>query len=115
MKKYTIIFLAVALTAVFAVTAMANEWSLYGSARVATFYTSDKLEDRQVLDDADRSSIKDTLWNLQGNSRLGANVKGDVIDAQFEFGVSSDGGGGCQRPTALRHLEVRRRLGAQGR
>ena len=94
MKKYTIIFLAVALVAVFTVTAMANEWSLYGSARVATFYTSDKLEDRQILDSADRSSVKNTLWNLQGNSRIGANVKGDMIDAQFEFGVTSDGGGG---------------------
>ena len=40
MKKYTIIFLAVALTAVFAVTTMANEWNLYGNARMATFYTS---------------------------------------------------------------------------
>ncbi len=34
------------------------------------------------------------MWNLQTNSRIGANVKGDVIDAQFEFGVTSDGGGG---------------------
>jgi hypothetical protein len=94
MKKYTIVFLAIALAAVFVSTAMANEWNLYGNARVATFYTSDKLEDRQELDSADRSSIKDTQWNLQGNSRIGANVKGDMIDAQFEFGVTSDGGGG---------------------
>ena len=94
MKKYTIIFLAVALAAVFVGTAMANEWNLYGSARVATFYTSDKLDDREFFDDAGRSSIKNTIWNLQGNSRIGANVKGDVIDAQFEFGVTSDGAGG---------------------
>ncbi len=60
MKKYTIIFIAVALAVVFVGTAMANEWNLYGSARVATFYTSDKLEARQLLDDADRDSIKNT-------------------------------------------------------
>lgn len=94
MKKYTIIFIAVALAVVFVGTAMANEWNLYGSARVATFYTSDKLEDRQALDPANRSSIKNTEWNLQTNSRIGANVKGDVIDAQFEFGVTSDPLGG---------------------
>ena len=40
MKKFTIIALVVAITAVFAVTATANEWNLYGSARMATYYTS---------------------------------------------------------------------------
>ena len=90
MKKYTVIFLAVALVAVFAATTMANEWNLYGNARMATFYTSDKLEDRQFLDPADRSSIKDTQWNLQGNSRIGATIKGDMIDARFELGIGSN-------------------------
>ena len=51
--------------AVFVGTAMANEWNLYGNARMATFYTSDKLEDRQFWIDADRSSIKDTQWNCR--------------------------------------------------
>ena len=40
MKKLTIIALVVAITAVFAVTATANEWNLYGSARLQTFYES---------------------------------------------------------------------------
>ncbi len=88
MKKFTVITLAIALTAVFAVTAMANEWNLYGNARMATFYTSDSLDDRQALDPADRGSIKNTQWDLQGNSRIGATVKGDMIDARFEFGVN---------------------------
>jgi hypothetical protein len=92
MKKYTIVLLAVALTAVFAVTAMANEWNLYGSARVATFYENNKLGD--IPDVAGRDTIKNTTWNLQGNSRIGATVKGDALSARFEFGVSSDGGGG---------------------
>ena len=43
MKKFTIIALVVAITAVFAVTAMANEWNLYGSARMATYYISEDL------------------------------------------------------------------------
>ncbi|MGD8338080.1 MAG: hypothetical protein PVJ29_13345, partial [Desulfobacterales bacterium] len=43
MKKLTIIALVVAITAVFAVTATANEWNLYGSARMATYYISEDL------------------------------------------------------------------------
>ena len=92
MKKTTIVIFAIALTAVFAVTAMANEWNLYGSARVATFYTNQKLED--LPDPAGRDTVKNTQWNLQGNSRIGATVKGDMLSARFEFGVTSDGGGG---------------------
>ena len=45
MKKLNIIALVVAITAVFAVSATANEWNLYGSARMATFYTSQDLGD----------------------------------------------------------------------
>jgi hypothetical protein len=106
MKKLTIIALVVAITAVFAVTAMANEWNLYGSARMATYYTSEDLgkslelvapntfiavQNRNV---ANEDTISDLQWNLQGNSRVGATVKGDQIEGRFEFSVSSDGAGG---------------------
>jgi hypothetical protein len=107
MKKFTIIALVVAITAVFAVTAMANEWNLYGSARMATYYISEDLgktleatddptvfisvKDRNV---ANQDTVSNTLWNLQGNSRVGATVKGDHIEGRFEFSVTSDGGGG---------------------
>jgi len=94
MKKYTIIFLALALTAVFAVTAVANEWNLYGNARMATFYTSRdygkifQSEDNPSGDDQfGRSNFKSTQWALQGNSRIGATIKGDMIDARFEYGT----------------------------
>jgi len=107
MKKLTIIALVVAITAVFAVTAMANEWNLYGSARMATYYTSEDLgkslelipgtnqfiavDNRNVAGD---DSVSNLQWALQGNSRVGATVKGDQIEGRFEFSVSSDGAGG---------------------
>jgi hypothetical protein len=84
MKKFTIITLALALTAVFAVTAMANEWNLYGSARMETFYKSEDL----VTDDTfGRGNDGDLTWRFQNNSRVGASVKGDMLEARFEYGA----------------------------
>ena len=107
MKKLTTIALVVAITAVFAVTATAYKWSLYGNARVETFYTSQDLGKELELvpgtntfiavdarDSANQSTVKDLNWNLQTNSRIGATVTGDRLDARFEFGVTSDGSGG---------------------
>jgi hypothetical protein len=107
-KKRTIIAIVVAITAVFAVSATANEWGLYGSARMATFYTSEDLGlelDRRgagppfqffTVDSrnaANQNTVKNLRWNLQPNSRIGATVKGDRLEAQFEFGVVSVGSG----------------------
>jgi hypothetical protein len=73
---------------------------------MATFYTSQDLGKRleevrpgqfiavQNRDVANQDNISDLRWNLQTNSRIGAKVKGDKVEAQFEFGVTSDGGGG---------------------
>ena len=106
MKRLCIIAVVVAITAVFAVSATANEWDLYGSARMATFYTSQDLgKDLELVspntfiavDDrnsANQSTVKDLNWNLQTNSRIGATVTGDRLDARFEFSVTSDGAGG---------------------
>ena len=101
MKKFTIIALVVAITAVFAVSAMANEWNLYGSARMATFYTQRdygdifKDDDNLSGDDAfGNSNYKQTQWALQGNSRVGATVKGDMLEGRFEFGVNDVPTGG---------------------
>jgi hypothetical protein len=106
MKKLTIIALVVAITAVFAVTATANEWNLYGSARLQTFYESLDLGKELVAvspnaavavdtrNVANEDTVKTTNWNLAGNSRIGATVKGDMLDARFEFSVSSEGSGG---------------------
>jgi hypothetical protein len=54
---------------------------------MATFYNNQNLKD-QGPDDAGLTTIKNTLWELQGNSRIGANVKGDTINARFEYGAS---------------------------
>ncbi len=78
MKKFTILIAALALVC-FAVPAMAVDWNFYGNARMATFYTSQDKADTKVTD---------LQWDLQGNSRIGANIKAENIKAQFEFGVN---------------------------
>ena len=106
MKKFTIVALVVAITVVFAVTATANEWNLYGSSRMATYYIGEKLGKSllqvgpnqfiavQDRDAANQDKPKTTQWELQANSRVGATVKGDMLEARFEFSVTSDESGG---------------------
>jgi hypothetical protein len=86
LRKLAVFFTAAAMTLFFANTVFARDWNFYGSARMATFYTNTNLKD-QGPDDTGRTTIKDTQWELQGNSRIGANVKGDTLDARFEFGA----------------------------
>jgi hypothetical protein len=93
MKKLTIIALVVAVTAFFAVSASANEWNLYGSARMATYWTSQDYGG-DTEDQWGRGSVDELQWQMQVNSRVGATVKGDQIEGRFEFSVTSDGGGG---------------------
>jgi len=79
MKKLIVIFAAVALVVAFTVPATAADWSFYGSARMATFWTTDSYTG---TDDADNLQ-----WAQQGNSRIGANVKvNDAIGGRFEYG-----------------------------
>jgi hypothetical protein len=78
MKKLTILIAAVALVC-FAAPAMAVDWNFYGNARMATYYVSE---------DKDNSKDTDLQWDLQSNSRVGANIKAENITARFEFGVS---------------------------
>ena len=80
MKKITILMAAVALVC-FSVPAMAVDWNFYGNARMATYYTSEDLKDN-----GPKASGMD--WDLQSNSRFGANVKADHIKGQVEFGIS---------------------------
>ena len=82
MKKLTIL-MAVAAVVCFSVPAMAVDWNFYGSARMETFYTSEDAKDV-----GDKTS--DLRWDLQGNSRLGANVKADHIKGQIELGLGRD-------------------------
>jgi hypothetical protein len=91
MKKLIVVFAAFALVAGFALTAAAAEWNLYGSARMATYYTDKDLGNTFGVNNvnaANEDSVSDLQWDLQANTRLGANVKGDVVSGQFEFGVN---------------------------
>jgi len=86
MKKFTILFAAIALVC-FAVPAMAVDWNFYGNARMATFYESRDFGDGENAAGTDTKDA-DLQWDLQGNSRIGANIKAENIKAQFEFGVN---------------------------
>jgi hypothetical protein len=57
---------------------MSADWSFYGSSRLSTFFDSDEAPN--VPDD------DDLTWALQGNSRIGANVKAGDISGRFEYG-----------------------------
>ncbi|MGB5616673.1 MAG: hypothetical protein WBM78_07530, partial [Desulfobacterales bacterium] len=48
----------------------------------------------QDRDAANQDKPKTTQWELQANSRVGATVKGDMLEARFEFSVTSDESGG---------------------
>jgi len=77
MKKFLVIF---AIVALIASPAMAAEWNFFGSARMSTF-SNDFSDDAGVNDD------QDTTWALQGNSRIGANVKAGDVSGAFEYGT----------------------------
>ncbi|PID39203.1 MAG: hypothetical protein CR984_07625 [Proteobacteria bacterium] len=79
MKKLFIIFAILCLAA----PAMAADWNFYGSARMAT-WSVDIDPDINGVD-----SDRDTVWEQQGNSRIGATVKfNDEIGGAFEMNDS---------------------------
>jgi len=86
MKKFTILIAAIALVC-FSVPAMAVDWNFYGSARMATFYTSEDQKDVGP-------KSTDFFWDLQSNSRFGANVKADHIKGQVELATTGGEGAG---------------------
>jgi len=98
MKKLVVLCAAIMLVC-FSVPAMAVDWNFYGSARVRTFYVSEDYKKSPLRAyeedwDFDFSSKSSQLqWDLQGNSRLGANVKAENIKGQFELALKGDGSG----------------------
>jgi hypothetical protein len=79
-KKLFVLFAAVALVAAFTLPAAAADpaaWNFYGSSRMTTFYTNPN-------DDA--GGTDNTVWDLQGNARIGAHVKAGDITGRFEYG-----------------------------
>ena len=92
MKKLFVVFTAIALVSVFALTASAAEWDFYGSARVATIYHHNDDDNSGINEyDITKTIGKDdggTNMDLQGNSRVGAKVKvNDEIGGRFEYGT----------------------------
>jgi len=81
MKKLLVLLSAVAFVVAFTVPAMAADWGFYGSARMQTFMESDSKEITGTNFEDD-----DLAWALQGNSRIGANVKAGAISGRFEYG-----------------------------
>ena len=77
MKKLWVSITMVALVLAFCLPASAG-WDFYGSARMTTFYTD--------TDEAAGDS-QDLQWDLQSNSRIGANVKNNDISGRFEYGT----------------------------
>ena len=86
MKKFTILIAAIALVC-FSVPAMAVDWNFYGNARMATFYVSEDFGDGTNAAGTDDSDAE-LDWDLQGNSRFGANVKAENISARIEMGIN---------------------------
>ncbi len=86
MKKFTILIAALALVC-FSVPALAVDWNFYGNARMATFWESRDFGDGENVAGTDDED-QDLQWDLQGNSRIGATIKAENINARFEFGVS---------------------------
>jgi hypothetical protein len=91
MKKFTILFAAIALVC-FAVPAMAIDWNFYGNARMATYW--DSRDFGKGMNPAGTDTKDSELdWSLQGNSRIGANVKAENIKGQIELGLKGTDGG----------------------
>lgn len=82
MKKLFVMIAAVAFVVAFTAPSFAAEWSFYGSARISTFWTDVSDEIGPNGDDD-----LDLGHSLQGNSRIGANVKvSDNLVGRFEYG-----------------------------
>ncbi len=80
MKKWLIMGGIALITICFSATGFAADWSFYGNARVSTFY-----EDVET----GGTTTKNFSQSLQGNSRIGANVKvSDELIGRFEYGAS---------------------------
>ena len=102
MKK---IILAIAAVALLASPAMAVDWNFYGSARIQTSYHwwDQKDATGNVFSDTDadwrtqtgndgpnfsRDDDDDGLfWDLLSTSRIGARVRGEGVNARFEYGT----------------------------
>ena len=96
MRKLVGILAAAALLFAFTAPALAqSEWSFYGSARFwAAWNEYDKETPAGLLNYSPGIAgfdDEELTWNLQDNSRVGANVKLGDIGGRFEYGNNTGG------------------------
>jgi len=89
MKKLFVLIAAVAFVVAFTAPSFAAEWSFYGHARMTTFWIDDDFGDYNPYGKTDGEDDDfDLNHSLQGNSRIGANVKvSDNLTGRFEYGT----------------------------
>ena len=88
MKKLFVFLAAAAFVVAFTAPAFAAEWSFYGHARMTTFWADEDFGD--FVNAAGEDDDLDLTHDLQGNSRIGANVKvSDNLTGRFELGIGS--------------------------
>ena len=85
MNKFVKVLFAIGLTVLMATPALA-EFSVYGSARMSTFYIDAKAPTGVTGLDG-KSSTQNLRWTLQDNSRFGAKFAHDNISGQVELGL----------------------------
>jgi hypothetical protein len=68
--------------------AMGADWSFYGSARMSTFW--DHVDGGDFNITGNQGEDDDLIWDFQGNSRLGANVKADKVSGRVELAMRSE-------------------------
>jgi hypothetical protein len=87
MKKLFVLIAAVAFVVAFTAPAFAAEWSFYGSARIHTFWEDYDYGDKPIKGTITDDNDFDLDHKLQGNARIGANVKvSDNLVGRFEYG-----------------------------
>ena len=84
MKKLIVVLAVFAMLGAFTTSAMAADWAFYGNARMSTFYEARGTDDFGGVSTVDDNQFK---TRLQGNSRIGANVKHDSVKGGFEYGT----------------------------
>ncbi len=91
MKKWSLIGLVFMLAVLLAMPVMAakaeKSATIYGSVRMATWWGVYDAPSNSTVDDDE-----DLIWDLQGNSRLGAKVKIGSLSGRYELGLPGAGG-----------------------
>jgi len=92
-KKLFVILSAIMFAVVFALPAGATDWDFYGSVRMQTFSEyqdeSNPDNDNLVNDSQLGFDDRDSRWDLNTVSRIGATVHSGDIGGRFEYGHSS--------------------------